>query len=1121
MADIVEWLGGLGLGEYAERFAENAVDIRALPHLTEQDLKDLGLLLGHRRILLSAIAELDSSAGTAPAKTVAVPPEAAAERRQLTVMFCDLVGSTALAERLDPEDMREVLRAYQGACVGVIGEVDGHVAKYVGDGLLVYFGYPQAHEDDAERAVHAGLGIIDGLGPLNRQLGERHGVTLRIRVGIHTGLVVAGEMGSGDSREADAIVGETPNVAARLEGLAAPDTVVISAATQRLVEGLFALEDLGPQRLKGVTQLQTVFRVSGRSGARSRFEVSAAKGLVALVGRKAEIGLLAKRWAQAEDGEGQVVLLLGEAGVGKSRIIRAFRDRLAGVAHDRVLYYCSTYHRNSALFPVIDQIERTFGFEASDDVDRKLDKLEAKLAAIGLARDENAPLLAALLSLPADRRYPPIQVSPQLRRRKTLEAVLAGIQAMAARSPVLMVVEDAHVSDPSTLEMLGLVIERLGTARVLLLVGARPEFDPPWGGHAHLTTIRLNRLSRTEAAALVAESAGGRHLPDAVRDQIVAKTDGVPLFVEELTKTVLESGLLTAEGNGYVLRGPLPALAIPTSLQDSLMARLDRLARAKEVAQLAAVLGRTFSYELLAAVSPIAEQPLADALARLEDAELVYRRGLAPDLIYEFKHALVQDAAYQSLLKSNRQRHHGKIARVLEERFPSIAESEPELVAHHYTEAGLAEQAIDGWLKAARRAMQRSANVEAEDQLGRGLALLDQVADTAARHQREVALQNALGVCLMPIRGFGSPDVAEAFAKAAAASERSGDQRGLFVALRGRGQYHMISGDLGTAREHAGRILDLAERQQDPGLHIEAHHLGWSTLCFTADFEAARRHAEAGIASYDRDRDHGLTYVYSGHDPGVCCRSFGALAICQLGYPDQALALCREGEALARDLAHPFSVTVALWALGMLHLLRRDWDGIRETGVAMIDHCTEKGFPPFVPMGKIFRGGARAVAGDAAAGLAELGDGIAGLRASGTEYTLPSFFAWLAELSGKDGALDAGFAVLEDGIALARKNDDRFSLPEFHRIEGELLLARSAEDKAAAEACYRQAIATARAQRAKLLELRAAAALARLLADDRRRPEARDTLAPIHAWFTEGAELRDLEDARALLAALS
>jgi predicted ATPase len=684
-----------------------------------------------------------------------------------------------------------------------------------------------------------------------------------------------------------------------------------------------------------------------------------------------------------------------------------------------------------------------------------------------------------------------------------------------------MVVEDAHLIDPSTSELLDLCVERLRMARVLILIAFRPDFVAPWGSHAHATALTLNRLSRKESALIVARVTGGKSLPDSVLEEIVAKTDGVPLFVEELTKSMLESGLLREEGGQYVLSGPLPQMAIPASLQDSLMARLDHLSSVKEVAQLAATIGRTFDNDLLAAVSPLGEQELEDALSRLLDAELIYRRSLPPEARYEFKHALVRDAAYHSLLKSSRQQHHARIAQVLEEKFPTTAESEPELLAHHYTEANLAEPAARFWLKAGQSAMRRSAHVEGAGHLEKGLEVLESVPPSHQRRRLEIALQNTLGVCLMPLRGFGNADVAKAFERAASISEADDDLQGLFVALRGKGQYQMISGDLRTAREQSGRVLTLAEELNDPGILIEAHHLGWSALTFTGDFAAARRHAEYGVAHYDRERDHHLTFDYSGHDPGVCCRSFGSLVLWQQGYADQALSLCRDGADLARELSHPFSITVAYWGMGILRLLRRETRRTRETGEAMIAQCNEMGLQPFLPMGRIFRGGALAEEGALKDGLAELREGIAGVRQRGTQYTVPLFFAWLAELCFRSGANEDGFNALEEGLALSEESEDRFSLPEFHRIKGEGILARGADDRDQAEACFKRAIEIAQQQEARLMMLRSATSLARFWGENRRRPEARALLGPHCEWFTEGFDTPDLKDANTLLDELS
>jgi class 3 adenylate cyclase len=619
----------------------------------------------------------------------AEPRAPEAERRHLTVLFCDLVDSTALASQLDPEELREVVRAYQQAGAEVIGRFEGHIAQYLGDGLLVYFGYPQAHEDDAPRAVRTGLGIVEAMGRLNARLQRDKGVSLAVRLGIHTGLVVVGEMGGG-VRHVQLALGETPNLAARLQGLAEPDTVVISGATYRLVQGLFVCQALGVQTLKGVPQPVAVYRVLGESEAHGRLEAAGPSGLTPLVGREQEVGLLVERWQQAKEGLGQVVLLSGEAGIGKSRLVQVVKERVAGEPHPRWECRCSPYHQNSALYPVIDLMQRMLQLQREDSPEARLDKLESALAPYDVSLAEVVPLFASLLSIPLpDDRYPPLALTPQRQKQKTQEAVLAVLLALATRQPVLFIVEDLHWVDPSTLELLSFIIDQVPTARILTLFVFRPEFRPPWAPRSHLTQLTLSRLPRHQTEVMVERVAGGKALPGEVVQQVVAKTDGVPLFVEELTKTMLESGLLREGEDGYELMGPLPPLAIPATLHDSLMARLDRLATVKEVAQLGATLGRAFPYDLLRAVSPLDEATLQHALAQLVEAELLYQRGLPPQATYLFKHALIQDAAYQSLLKSRRQRHHQHIAQVLEARFPELCETQPELLAHHYTAAGL------------------------------------------------------------------------------------------------------------------------------------------------------------------------------------------------------------------------------------------------------------------------------------------------------------------------------------------------------------------------------------------------------------------------------------------------
>ena len=655
--DIGRWLEDIGLSKYADVFAENEIDSTVLPDLSEADFEKIGIPMGPRKKMLRAIEELNVAAqGTESTVEARVgrAASAEAERRQLTVMFCDLAGSTALSERLDPEDLREVLRAYQEICAEVTGRYDGYIAKYIGDGLLVYFGYPQAHEDDAQRAVRAGLEIVVSVAGLSERIGEPLNIDLAVHLGIHTGLVVAGEMGAGETREEMAIVGETPNVAARLEGLAKPGSVLISERTHSLTEGLFVCEDLGPQSLKGISEPVGVYRVESETDARSRFEAAASRGLMPLVGRDEELALLLDLWEQAKEGGGQVVLLSGEAGIGKSRIAQMLRDRIAVEDHVRLRYQCSPYHTNSALHPIIDQLERAAGFARDDPIDIRLDKLESLLAQSSTESAEAVPLLADLLSIPTGDRFAPLEMSPELQKERTLAALINQMNGLAERRPVLIIFEDAHWIDPTSQELLDLMVDHAQAIKALVVITYRPVFTAPWGGRPHVTSLTLNRLGRRQSQTMVGALTANKPLPEEVLDQILAKTDGVPLFVEELTKTVLEAGLLKEEEDRYVLTGPLPPLAIPATLHDSLMARLDRLSPIKEIAQTAAAIGREFSHELLAGVSSASDDELVDALAQLADAELIFRRGAPPQASYIFKHALVQEAAYESLLKSKR-----------------------------------------------------------------------------------------------------------------------------------------------------------------------------------------------------------------------------------------------------------------------------------------------------------------------------------------------------------------------------------------------------------------------------------------------------------------------------------
>ncbi len=1094
MADeIREWLNERGLEAHAEAFIENGIDLDLLAHLTDGDLKELGVSrLGDRkRLLLAAQGAVDPAA---PSPEPA--PAAEAERRQITVLFCDMVGSTSLSQRLDPEDLRDLLRAFQDACSGVVEAHGGYLAKYMGDGVLVYFGYPKAREDDAERAVNAGLDLVAAVRDLGRKID--------VRVGIATGRVVVGDLIGQASAQEAAISGETPNLAARLQEAAPENSVVIGDLTRSLAGDHFELDDLDTQMLKGFARPVRCWLVKSRRSLESRFDATHEGGLSPIVGRDEDIAMLLRRWENVRQGEGQTVMIAGEPGIGKSRLALELQERIVGEPHFRLRLQCSPYYTSSALYPVIERLERIGKFEADDTAAIKLAKLGSVIAPSGRPLDEVMPLFAGLLSIATGDRYPALNVSPQRRKELTLLALVDQARGLAARRPVLFIVEDAHWIDPTTLEFIELLTGLVSEAPVMLVVTHRPEFEPPWAGERRVTSLTLSRLEHRDCLELVAELAGQEELSGTLLSRISDQTDGVPLFIEEITKSVMETtqaGITDAE-----------AIEVPASLHDSLAGRLDRLGPAKEVAQIGAVIGREFSYDQLLAVARVERERIDEALGQLSSAGLLVRQTSRAGTKYLFKHALIQGLARGMLLRDRRAELHGRVARHLNEQG---AAAMSEVLAYHLTEAGELEEAVDQWLAAGRAAMQRSDNLEAEEHFRKGLAQLSEMPSSAENLAREVALLNALGVCMMPTRGFGNPEVAQVFTRAAEISERAGDRRALYVALRGLGQYQLVSGDLETTRKQVDVIVDLALELDDPGLQIEAHHLGWSALTFTGQFETGRDHAEAARSVYEPARHHRLTYEFSGHDPGVCCRSFGSLALWQLGFPDLALERCREGKSLADQLKHPFTAIIAWWAMGLLHVLRREAAATMEIGEALIRDCNELGFRPFVPLGHILRGGARTAQGEPAEGLAELRESIDGMRNVRTEYTLTTFQAWLADLCVRAGRPEDALAAVSEGLSMCEANHEFYCLAEFERIRAEAYLAQSDNDRA--EAAFERALSLAADHGARGFGLRAAVSQARHLRDRGNIAAAHDCLSPVYACFTEGFDTPDLKAAKALL----
>jgi class 3 adenylate cyclase/tetratricopeptide (TPR) repeat protein len=1113
MSSISEWLTSLGLSEYSERFAENAIDLSVVRDLTEQDLKELGLPLGHRRKMLRAIAELDAPALTASRTPTKGESRDEAERRQLTVMFCDLVGSTALSARLDPEDLRRVIGAYHTCITEVVGRYQGIIARYMGDGVFIYFGYPQAHEDDAEQGVRAGLALVEAVANL------RTGFELKVRIGISTGTVVVGDLiGEGAAQE-QAIVGETPNLAARLQAAAEPGMVVISASTRRVTGGHFEYRNLGPLALKGWTEPTPAWQVVGASEAASRFEAQHANRLTPLLGRDDEIDVLSRRWRDATQGEGRVVVLTGEPGIGKSHIALAFQERLQAEPHIRVRHYCSAHHTNSALFPFISQLERTARFERGDAPAEKFAKLEALLMQSGANAVHSVPILANLLSLPPSERYPLPELSPQKRKEATLAALMAQLEGLSALQPVLVVFEDAHWIDPTSLELLAISVERLPQLRVLLLITARPEFVQPWPGHAHVTTLPLTRLNRRVGSAIIERIAAGKTLPEEVTNQILARTDGVPLFVEELTKTVLEGGLLQEREDHYVLDRPLPALAIPTTLHASLMARLDRLAPVREVAQIGAVVGREFSYELLSVVAGLPKMKLDEALAQLVESELIFCRGEVPQAIYTFKHVLVRDAAYSWLLKSRRAQLHEAIASAFEQQFPEIIQAEPETLAHHLMEAGLNERAAGHWLQAGKNAAMRSANLEAIAHLQRGVEAVGRLFESSQRNRLELDFQFALGPCLIATQGPASGKAMATFVRARELCERLGEPPEYLQVMFWVVTASVVRGELPQAAKMIATLLRLAQAHGDRPALLNAMRGEAMILLFMGRVADARKAVEGAYetfnASHEADR---LSARSAGQDAGVADLSLMSWALWLLGDVDTAVTRMTAAFQRAAGIGHPHTHAYACYYASVLHALRGEpaiAQGHAERCLALSE---EHGFRQWRGLSRAIRGTCVTMLNPSSDTFKEVMGALEEYRGAGYQLGITALYVLLCRALLLLRQPEAALEVTEQGLATAVHNTERIFEAELYRLKARALLARGGSDAmTSARPLLDQALMTASGQHARSLELRAATDLAVLAIDQGRRDEARAILAPIYAWFTEGLDTQDLREAKAVL----
>ena len=1114
-SDVQRWLKDLGLEQYAPSFERHAIDTDVLAALGERELDQLGVLvLGHRLKLLRAIAALNAPAQPASGAGRAAPPAAAVgpERRQLTVMFCDLVGSTALSQELDPEDLRALMQRYQRICGSAVERHAGHVAQYLGDGLMVYFGWPLAHEDAAQRALLAALEIVDAVKAIAAVR------PLRVRIGIATGSVVVGETGDGDASLPKTAIGETPNVAARVQGLAEPDQILVAATTRRLVADAFECQDLGEQALKGIAQPVGVWRVLGIGRADGRFAAAHGARLTPLVNRDAEITLLLDRWARALLGRGQAVLLVGEGGIGKSRITAELRAQV-GDGCTILRLQCSDLHSNSAFYPAIASLQRAAAFERSDTPEQKLDKLEALLLRFGVALQGVAPPLAAMLSLPLVR-YPPLQSSPQKQRRDIVEALVNVVLQAASKTAVLFIVEDLHWMDPTSMEMVDALVAAIAHVPALLVMTSRSDLAPRWHSHDHLHSQPLRGLSRSHSLQLAVAVAVQHGLPPRVLERIVERTDGVPLFLEELTRTLVESSALQRGPAGALPQAALDAIEIPATLKDSLAARLDQLGPAKRCAQYGAIFGRQFRHDALAAISGLPEQVLAPRMDQLVAAGLVARSGDAPAWVYTFHHALFQDAAYETLLRSERRALHARAGDVLGELFAELADTEPEVLARHHTAGENPAKAVPLWLKAGQRAWQRSAAQEAIAHLSAGLALVDRLEAGAVRDSLELRLQSALGVVYFAAVSYAAPQALAAFERAAVLCERVPEVALKVPVLYGVGAFQTMKGDIHQGHEAFVKLLAVAQAADQPRLLLYSHSvLTWShhnggryAAALAAADETAALYAAGALAGPR----------LSAADPKIISECFRAGALWSLGLVDQARQASDLVLAHARALADPYSLAYTLnYAAVLVPDRCGEYDLVLERTEEGIALAHALGYPFLEAFGRLWRAWAQVQTGDPQAALLALNEAMARYESLGVRYHWPHLLARRARLLLRCGQTSAAQLEIAQAVAQLDASGEQSLAADIYLAEGDVQHAAGGEQEALAEAAYRLALDVAHEQGAVSWELRAATELAQLWAQGGRHDDARQLLGPVLGRLTEGHSTTDHQRASRLLASLN
>ncbi len=1126
---VSKWLERLGLDSYREVFQQNAITWDVLPELNDGDLASLGVLLGHRKKLLRAIVQLsqqDGSDGPKPLPTATDPQVTSlpsgrdqAERRQLTVMFCDLVGSTALARRLDPEDFQATARRFLDTCNEAIGRYDGYIAKYMGDGLLAYFGYPHAHEHDAERAVHAGLAVLESVKALPREHDPDQEFEIAARIGIATGSVMVGELIGQDTAKERSVFGETPNLASRLQGLAAPNQLIIDSVTKRLVGGEFEFADRGTVSLKGFEIPVQIWQVVRAKPSASRFESYRSGRLVQFIGREHETALVLGRWREAVEGEGQVVLLCGEAGIGKSRLVRHLCDRLTEDHYETIQSQCSPHHTNTALYPVMTYLRRAAGLAGEDSASMQRQKLATLLASSGLDDHVTVALLADLLSIQGNEEDQLANLSPDKRKDMTLEALVQYLQRLADRSPVLLILEDAHWLDPTTLDLMTRVIDRIRLMRLLVLITFRPDFRPVWTEYSHVTFLTLNRLPRRQSAELIATMTGGKVLPQEVQQAILTKTDGVPLYIEELTDNLLETGLLTEGTDAFTLKASVKDIAIPDSLQALLMERVDRLGPIKEIVQIGAAIGREFGYELLRATVDVTDSQLNNALDLFVSSGLILQEGGRPLSRYRFKHTLVQEAAYNTLPKKARRFLHARIAKTLEEKFAERVQLEPELLAYHCEQAGLTRQAVTYWHLAARRDADRSANIEALHHFTSAVTLLKDLPENMERNALELDLLIARGAPMVTVKGYASQEIERNYLRARELSRDESGSEQYFLSVWGLWVFHLVRGPLATACDLAEQLLSLAKCEHNPDLLIRAHESVGSTYSFLGRFNEAKAHLLAAKSLYDpaRHRSRALPYT---QDPGITARIILARTLWILGEVDQVEALSEEAIGMARQLEHPFTLAFALATVSWIYSTIRDANRTLIFAEEAVAISTKYSFEVTLAWATSLQGWALAEKGDEE-GLGRLVKGLSDTQVAGASLNNTFTLALLAEIYLRQKRPEEGLGAVAEAEKLVHSQGERCWQAELLRLKGELLLKQSEQSVSAAEQYFIEALKIAQEQHASMLELRAAMSMARLLKKLNRLDAAKLVLNSVRFRLDEAVANPDLMEARTLLTQLN